>query len=410
MTIIANAAGVVTGTFTIPPSVPAGSKTVAFTGAGGSYGTGIFTGQGQLTVQTLRSVTTVTYERYDPLAQTFTLEKNVQLAGVDLWFTAKNSEVRVQLRETSTGFPTRTVLAEASLAPADIVVSGGGHTRVLFPAPVLLSANTEYAVVILCDDPDTALAVAEMGKFDAVAQKWVSSQPYTVGVLLSSSNASTWTAHQDRDLAFRLLGAVFAPATDASGTKTVDLGAVPVADATDMMLMSLAEIPSAQSRVTYEMTLPGTDAGTAEVMTVAEGQPVRFAVPVTGNVGVKARLVGDADASPVLYPGSQLVAGRAATTADYVTRAVSATGATRAVLVYNALIPSGATVTPAIRIDSADYTAMTADGATQQGDGVVEYRFVVDLSGANLVRAKLELSGTATARPEVSDIRFMAVQ
>lgn len=284
MTISATAAGVVTGTFTIPPSVPAGVKTVAFDGAGGSHGSAVFTGQGQLTVQTLRSVTTVTYHRYDPLAQTFTLEKTTQLAGVDLWFTAKSGDVRVQLRETGNGFPTRTILAEAFVSATDIVVTGGGHTRILFPAPVNLSANTEYAFVVLCDDAETSLAVAEMGKFDAIAQKWVSSQPYTVGVLLSSSNASTWTAHQDRDLAFRLLGAVFTE----SGERAIDLGQVTVAGATDMMLMALAEIPSAQSRVVYEMSLPD-----ASTMTVSEGQPVRFGMPVSGKVGVRARLAGN---------------------------------------------------------------------------------------------------------------------
>lgn len=400
MTISATAAGVVTGTFTIPPSVPAGVKTVAFDGAGGSHGSAVFTGQGQLTVQTLRSVTTVTYQRYDPLAQTFTLEKTTQLAGVDLWFTAKSGDVRVQLRETGNGFPTRTILAEAFVSATDIVVTGGGHTRILFPAPVNLSANTEYAFVVLCDDAETSLAVAEMGKFDAIAQKWVSSQPYTVGVLLSSSNASTWTAHQDRDLAFRLLGAVFTE----SGERAIDLGQVTVAGATDMMLMALAEIPSAQSRVVYEMSLPD-----ASTMTVSEGQPVRFGTPVSGKVGVRARLAGNMASSPVLYPGSQLIAGKVVTTAGYVTRSITATGAAKAVLVYNAAIPSGASVAPSIKIDDADFVAMTADGAVNQGDGVVEYRFITSLTSAQLIKAKLELSGTSTARPVVSSIRFMAV-
>ena len=35
-----------------------------------------------------------------------------------------------------------------------MVVTGGGHTRVLFDAPVALSANVEYALVVLCDDVD----------------------------------------------------------------------------------------------------------------------------------------------------------------------------------------------------------------------------------------------------------------
>lgn len=397
-TITANDAGVLTGSFTIPKGIPAGSKTVAFTGAGGSHGEAVFVGQGSLTVQTLRSVTTVTHQKYDPLAQTFTLEKSTQLAGVDLWFTAAGSDVRVQIREVGNGVPTRVVLAEAFVGLASIVVSGGGHTRVLFPAPVSLSANTEYAVVVLCDDAVTALSVAEMGKYDSIAQTWVSSQPYTVGVLLSSSNASTWTAHQTFDLAFRLLEAKYTTAP-----KEMALGDVEVSGATDMMLMALAEIPTAQSRVDYEVVLPN-----ATRMTVAEGQPIRFATPVTGTVGVRARLAGTESSSPVLYPGSQLIAGKAATSAEYYSRAVVATKATKAVLVYDAVIPSGASVSAFLQKDSGEFAPLTADSTTNQGDGVVEYHCTEALTGVQLVKVKLVLSGTSTARPMVKNIRLMA--
>lgn len=70
--------------------------------------------------------------------------------------------------------------------------------------------------------------MAELGKYDAVHERWVTSQPYQVGVLLSSSNASTWTPHQDRDLTFRLLGARF---TATIVTKTGDYSDVTVIDA-----------------------------------------------------------------------------------------------------------------------------------------------------------------------------------
>lgn len=397
MTVTADSAGKVSGKFTIPANIPAGSKSVKFTGAGGSHGEAVFVGQGSLTTQTLRQVTSVTNWYYDPLAQTFTLTRAVQLAGVDLWFTAKETEVRVQIREVSNGVPSRVVLTEAVASPDDIVVSGGGHTRILFPAPVSLSANVEYAVVILCDDATTKVSVAELGKFDKVLQKWVSSQPYSVGVLLSSSNASTWTAHQDRDLSFRLLEAVF-----DTGVKAVDLGTAAVAEATDIILFALAEIPAAQARVEYEMAMNGT------TVTVAEGQPLCLDAPYTGDMTVKARLSGDSAASPVLYPGTQVLSGAVSLTADYCTRSIVATNATKAVLVYDAIIPSGATVTPQIQIDGGEWASMTADGTTQQGDGVVEYRFRKTLSDNNLVKVKLTLAGTSRNRPMVANIRLMA--
>lgn len=397
MTINADSTGKVSGKFTIPANIPAGSKAVSFTGAGGSHGEAVFVGQGSLTTQTLRQVTSVTQWYYDPLAQTFTLEKVTQLAGVDLWFTAKSTEVRVQIREVASGVPSRVVLTEAVLSPENIVVTGGGHTRVLFPAPVFLSANVEYAVVILCDDAIAKVSVAELGKFDKVLQKWVSSQPYSVGVLLSSSNASTWTAHQDRDLTFRLLEAVF-----NTGAKTVNLGKVTLTGATDILLYALAEIPSAQARVEYEMAL-GT-----QTVTVAEGQPLCLDTPYTGDVTVQAKLTGDAAASPVLYPGTQVLSGAVSLTADYCTRSIVATNATKAVLVYDAIIPSGATVTPQIQVDGGEWASMTADGTTQQGDGVVEYRYRTTLSSNNLVKVKLTLTGTSQNRPLVANIRLMA--
>lgn len=186
---------------------------------------------------------TITTIWVDPLAQTFVLDKATQLAGVDLWFTAKGGDVRLQIRDVANGVPSRTVLAEAHIPASSIVVSGGGHTRVLLPSPLSLAAGTEYAFVVLCDDAETALSVAELGKFDATAQQWVVSQPYQVGVLLSSSNASTWTAHQDRDLTFRLLEASFSGASSQQ-----ELGSVSVAGATDLLLLSLSETPNADTR------------------------------------------------------------------------------------------------------------------------------------------------------------------
>ena len=265
----ADDAGHMTGSFTIPANVPAGVRQIAFKGkATTAYAT--FVGQGTLEVTTLRQVqniyrhttttTTITTVRYynpDPLAQTFMLETAGQLAGVDLWFAKRGTtNAQVQLRTVSGGFPTSVVLAEGIVRPEDQVVTGGGHTRVLFDAPVPLEAGTEYAIVILCNDPVTALSIASLGDFDRTAQKYVTEQPYTVGVLLSSSNATTWTAHQKSDLTFRLLMASFGDAvTD------IDLGTVDLPEGTtDLILMGLAELPRSACRCEFCLGLPdGSD-------------------------------------------------------------------------------------------------------------------------------------------------------
>lgn len=401
--IMADTSGKLSGHFTIPANIPAGVKSVVFTGAGGSTAQATFVGQGTLETTTLRTVQSVVNTYIDPLAQTFVLEEARQLSGVDLFFTAKGqSGVRVQIRETSGGYPTRTVLTEAVVPASSINAGAAVATRILFDAPVPLSASTEYALVILCDDADTAVAIAEMGKFDSSHQQWVSAQPYTVGVLLSSSNASTWTAHQTKDIAFRLLAADF-----VEGTNTVPLGSAEVgADGvSDLMLLACSETPSAATHVEYELGLPS-----GAVMTVAEGQAVQLSEAVaSGTFSVTAKLSGDTAGSPVLWPGTQVLMGMVQTSGTYYTRSIPATGAAKAVLIYDGYVPSGATVTPEIQVDSGDWTAMTSAGTTQEGDGYMEFKFTTDLSSADLVKVRLTLTGNIKARPLIYDIRLLAV-
>lgn len=401
MTLTANEHGEIRGKFRIPPDVPSGAKAVVFTGRGGSNASASFVGQGQMTVQNIVQAQTITRYWTDPLAQTFALSSAAQICGVDLYFTARgDSPVRVQLRDTDNGYPGKAVLAETRLEPADIVITGGGHTRVLFAAPVSLATDTEYAVVVMCDDAVTALAVAELGQFDAVRQYYVAGQPYQVGVLFSSSNASAWTGHQKKDLAFRLLAADF-----TASAAEVKLGSVTVEDATDLMVLALEGLPRADTRVEYELTLPG-----GGVQRVAAGQPVRLAAAQTGGVAVTAALSGIAGgASPVLHPGTQVLSGTVRASAVYQPRAVPAVNATRAVLVYEALVPSGAAITPEIKTDSGDWIAMLAGGTAQQGDGWVEFRFTAELSAAVEVRYRLTLAGTSLARPQVRNLKFLAL-
>lgn len=399
--VTADSLGVARGSFTIPPNVPAGAKTVVVS-AHSRQGQAVFVGQGTLTVQTLRQVRQVTTYWVDPLAQTFVVDEAIQLAGVDLYFTASGGDAQVQIREVANGVPTRVVLAEAHITGTDMVVTGGGHTRVLFDAPVALSANVEYALVVLCDDAETALAVAVLGEYDELRKSYVTSQPYTIGVLLSSSNASTWTPHQDKDMAFRLLKADFTSAL----AQEIDLGDADTQDeATDVLLFGLSDLPTAKTSIQYAVTLP--DGGTA---TFAEGQAAHVSGARAGRFGVKASLSGDAAASPVLYPGTLLVCGKVSEHADYCTRSIQAAGAVKGVLIFDAVIPAGAAVTPVMRMDDGDWQSMSRTSAVNQGDGLVEFRYELLLSGGEMIKAKLELAGTATARPRVRNIRMLAVK
>lgn len=406
--------GTLTGSFTIPANVPAGSKQVEFRGSASvAYAT--FVGQGTLAVRTLRKIqnvyshtvntTTVTTTRIissDPLAQTFTVEQDVMLTGVDLWFRARGTtNAQVQIREVENGYPTSVVLAEALIRPAAQVVNGG-QTRCQFDYPLPLEAGVEYAIVILCNDAITELAIAEMGKFDSTRQQWVTAQPYVVGVLLSSSNAKTWTAHQDADLKFRLLRASFT-ATSAN----ISLGTVALpAGTTDILLTGAAELPGASCWHDYALVLP-SGRGT---LALSDGQSVSLAAAVSGNASLTARLHGDSDFSPILWSGTQIIAGKLRSSGDYVSRSIVTTDANRAVLIFDAWQPSGSTITAQIQIDSGSWQNMTLAGTTPQDNGVIERRYEKALSGAAKVKIKLTLAGSAAARPCVYDIRLIAVK
>lgn len=392
--LTADSQGKISGGFTIPANVTSGSKAVVFYGKGGSRGDATFYGQGKLTTTVMKKYS----PPVDPLAQTFMFERQVQLCGLDLWFTAKDSEVRVEIREVANGVPGRLVIGEASVQPEQISVNGN-HTRILFDAPILCEANTEYAFVVLCDDPKTKLAIAQMGKFDQKQQQWVTQQPYSIGVLLSSSNAASWTPHQDMDLAFRLLEADFGNSED----HIIDLGVITVENCTDLILTSVNEVPTAQCRVEYELTLPD---GTKQI--VDTEQTVSFGQSIDGEIGVKARLCGSSDSSPVLLPDTRILVGTTGTTGTYYSRSIPATNATKLSVIYDATVPSGSSVKPEVQVDSGEWEEIPATGNTIGDDGAVEFRFSKAISGAAMAKMRLTLTGTLAARPTVRNIRFLA--
>lgn len=399
MTLQANSNGVVTGKFMIPANIPAGSKRVVFTGSGGSRGETTFVGQGMTVIENRQVVTTVNLVKYDPLAETFTLDSAQQISGLDIWFTAAGtSAVEVQIRETSVGFPTQVILASARLA-ASAIQTNGNATPFNFQSPVSLNPGTEYAITVLCDDSVTACAIAELGKWDSVRGRWVTAQPYQVGVLLSSSNASTWTAHQDRDLTFQLIRANY-----SSTTKTVVLGTVAVAGVTDLMIRANVENPSSNTGCEFQLTLPD---GSTKL--VASEQPVRLESAITGNVQVSALLRGTVQESPVLHRNVQLLTGTIASGGDYVSRAITGGTNVKAKVILEAYLPGSSSLTiQAKGVDAGDTWAnMSVISSTPMGDGWVELTYQSAAMTETMIHTKAILSGSAQYRPKARNYRML---
>lgn len=406
--LIANSQGVVEGKFTIPANVPYGTKEVLFTGQGGSSASASFFGQGTVLQDVKTVVTQITTTRWwrnpDPLAQTFILSESVQADSVDLFFTAAGTTtIAVQIRETQTGFPTQTILSEGRINPSTIQVNG--WTRVAFDAPARLEAGTEYAIVVLCNDAVSALAVAELGKFDADSQQWIASQPYTIGVLLSSSNASSWTVHQDRDMAFKLNCRQY---TEVE--RLVDLGSVAVSGATDLLVLTTIDTPTTAGTGELVITLPnGTE------ITSSDNQRIGLQTATTGSVGVKARLRSDANSSAALYQGTQIVQGVVQSSATYISRAIDADAAGVTVkVVFDAIVPSGAGVTVEVSgVDAGDtWLALTASGQPKLLDnqlGLYEYQYQRAAVAEAKIRVRITLTGNLLARPRVRNLRVIVL-
>ena len=397
----ANASGLLTGSFQIPQAIPAGAKLVEFLGAGGSYGSATYVGRGQIVTETRRRILTTVVNRWDPLAQTFTLPERRVIGGLELWFTAKggSAPVIVQIRETQVGIPTTTVLTEGRLLAADIKTDGN-PTRITLD-PVALEANREYALVVLTDDANHAVSVAELGKYDP-RTGWVTAQPYQIGVLLSSSNGITWTPHQTQDLTFRLLGCRF-----TQTSRTVSLGQYTVTNLSDVMALAGVERPAAGTDVQFLTT----DAQ-GRIYTLSEDQGLALTEKLSGNLAVSARLTGTETASPILYPGTQLVFGTLEAVGDYLSRAIAAAATFNVAVTFDALTPGTSSVT--VQAESGtpgSFTDLALDKGVEVGNGWVERTYkatsLVGVGADRTTRVKLALAGTAQHRPFVRRLRVI---
>jgi len=408
--VVANLSGSFSGSFTVPPNVPAGSKLVEFIGVQGSFGSAVYTGQGTLLIRNFRQTTTTTTTRWnppppaprgpDPLAQSFTLQQSRHIKAIDLKFAVKgaNKPVQVQIRESSNGFPTETVIAQTIIQPNEIVTTNT-YVRASFSAPVYLVGGVEYFIVLLTDDANHAVRVAELGKYDSTAARWVTAQPYTIGVLLSSSNNVTWTAHQEKDLTFRLVGANFT-ATE----QVFNLGSLTVSGMTDLLVVAAVELPSENTDLFFRYTRT-----TGETFTLAAGQGVQFAASINDTMQVQAILRGTATESPVLYTGVQSVVGSLDTSGFYQSRQfLVGSGGNTMRVIFDALVPGSSTVVP--QYDKNGFQNMTLLKATPIGDGYVEYVYQdTGIVGLSASKVKLNLTGTAAHRPKVRNIRAVMV-
>jgi hypothetical protein len=159
------------------------------------------------------------FRGWDPIAQTFTIPKNVGgegrfITSVDVFFGAKDANVPVvmEIRNVVNGYPGSKVLpfGRVTKAAADITVDSTGATATTFtfPSPVFVEVETEYCFVLISYTPEHKVFIARMGEDDIVSGQTVSDQP-AWGILFKSHNNTGWAISPMEDLKYTLKCASF---------------------------------------------------------------------------------------------------------------------------------------------------------------------------------------------------------
>lgn len=162
----------------------------------------------------------------DPLAQSFYvegMEGGMFITSADVFFRNKSSEennngITLQIREMINGVPGPEIIAESHKTRSECLVStedASGNvtfnsTNFKFSGPVHLQNNTEYCMVLKPDANDRGYEVwlGKLGETRKGSTEIITEQTHS-GVLFTSANNRTWSAHQDEDLMFVVRRAKF---------------------------------------------------------------------------------------------------------------------------------------------------------------------------------------------------------
>lgn len=433
--LVGDANGEIELTFVIPEGVPAGIKTLRAEGMAGSFAEARYVGEGVIDVTVMRRVhlvarqaaapvinnitnitqitnTTInqitqnvvvaagTNGSNDPLAQTISVPAPYMLTGINLWVAEvgdPSKGVRVQLSTVSNGYPTAEVLAEAFVNMTN--VQPGDKIEPRFDLPVYLEPWRQYAIVVLTDDIDHALSIARLGDVITSTQQFVGTQPYNIGVLFSSANRLTWTAHQDADLAFELVAAEFDHANHE-----VDIWTGLLDEISDLMVRASVEVPTDEAAFWFEL-----ERANGRVIKILPGQNLQFDDFVDEEVTLRAVMVGNDRIAPILYPGAIIAGGRMRASGTYISRAFPFGSAVDLAALFAAKLPAGSGAAVAVSLDGGSWQSLSADGSAVLGDGWIEPKYKRNGVTGSTGRVRLTLTGTPAARPAAAMLRAYTI-
>jgi len=391
-TVRSNASGEVKAKFTIPQGIRTGTREVVLSNANNTA-TAPFTSIGtrRTTIDTI-TTTRITGTIVDPLAQSFEFPQDTVLTSVGAYFSAKdaNKNVIVQIRNMVNGYPGQIVYGEKVLKPTQINVSATAatETKVTFDDPIMCAANEQYCMVFLTDSATPAMWVADLGGKDVSTGTVVANNPYLAGLLFSSANAKTWTAHQGQNLKFKVYTAEFQP----TGTIEFD----PMFDVSADRLLLLSDFLTPRNTgCIWEMSLddkpyqPITSYEDVELSTVAS------------KVKLRATFKSDKNMSPLMALDSfTLVSFLSATSGSYIGRnTVMESAYTTVIQTFEGSIPQGCTITPQLSYDGGTtWKTPTSTGQSQVSAEFTKYSYSYTVpNGTNATQFRARLNITANS-------------
>ena len=329
----------------------------------------------------------------DPLAQTFSFDRNRVVSAVGVEFTRKDAAipVTVQIRGVTTGLPNEVVLAEKVLSPDEIELRE--ETRIAFDDPVYAEANTSYAVVLLTNSNQYRVRIATLGRRGR--RGTITRQTYAPGVLLESSNAETWTPLNAADLTLRIYGYDFEAADE------VRFKPVENVEFSELNLDEYSTVPEG-TRIAWEYSTDGGTTWDSIVPAEEENLP-----NLATSILVRARLAGsEANDTPALnFRDVNLVGYLNQTAGAYVTRENELTQGVASTRVYAQMdVPSGASLDWYASNDTGEtWESMALEATRKVDEEWTEYTYshtFADPAG-DTVRYKAELTGNRPVYPRI---------
>lgn len=403
----ADASGIAKGQFMVPPNVkcetavevriyPANTPSI--------IGNAEYTASGTLITNTYKAAQQrITTRATDPVAQSFQFGQDQYLTGIGLYFLDKeeNRNITIEIHNMINGYPgniayVTKVVNGASIQPSS---DASQETKIMFDIPFHCRANEQYCFTVISDSDVDSVWIAETGALDiSNANNQISKNPYMDGMMFSSSNALTWTAHQSQDLKFKLYLAQFETTGQVSFNKITDV------NFERFKIASTEELPVGctlewQYSINDGAWLPIESGIDREIGEIGE------------SIQIRCNFKGNTVASPILDTDNLTLGLYSLKDKSvYVSRNVNIpNGFNHVKAIMDMYLPSGSNVivTYATDISGTNWKSLTNTETVQKSSTYKTYTFEADLDEAvTNYRVKIELTTVnPLSRPRVQNLK-----